>query len=538
MERLPSKRGWEIVEASWPDFSGRIFRDRPRTLAQLLETTARRHPLEVGVIAGERRLTFGELDAAADRLAAGLQQQGVQLGDRVALLLGIGAEFVLCFFAVQKLGAVAVPLNTRFKGEELAYELDDSESKVLVVDDEYWEHLEPVRARLKSVEAIYCNGASAPAGTLPLDTLLSGDAHALRRPPVDEGDDAVILYTSGTTGKPKGALLHHRGLIATAMQVADFLTLGPDDKFVCCVPLFHVTGLAMLLLSSVFAGVPCVYVRAFKAKEFLDVVARERVTQYIGVVTVVWLAIHHPDFDQYDLSAFRAVSLGGSPATEEMVRAIRAKLPHLRISVGYGLTEGHGIDTSTPYDDVLRKIRAVGRPLPLVSVKVVDADGDEVPTGGQGEILLRGPMITKGYWKNPEATRAALTADGWLHTGDVGKRDDEGFVYVLDRLKDVVNRGGEKIFSLEVENVLMNAAGVLEVAVVGVPDPVMGEAVKAVVVLRPGETGSEEELRAFCRTRLADYKVPKYVEFRRSLPRNPAGKVLKGELRKSAAREG
>jgi acyl-CoA synthetase (AMP-forming)/AMP-acid ligase II len=222
--------------------------------------------------------------------------------------------------------------------------------------------------------------------------------------------------------------------------------------------------------------------------------------------------------------------MGGSPATEEMVRGIFNKLPHLQISVGYGLTEYFAFVTSTPYEDIFRKIKAAGQCLPIVDARIVDDEGNEVPTGAIGEIVLGGAQVFKGYWKNPEATRATII-DGWLHTGDIGKIDEEGFIYILDRKKDMINRGGEKIYSLEVENVICNNPKVLEAAVVGVPDPVMGEVVKACITLKPGELATADEIKAFCAERLADFKVPKFVEFMESLPRNPAGKVDKPELR-------
>jgi len=270
--------------------------------------------------------------------------------------------------------------------------------------------------------------------------------------------------------------------------------------------------------------------RQFKTKDFLEVMAKERVTQYMGVINVIWLMINHPDFDRYDFSSFRTALFGGSPATEEMVRGIFAKLPHLRISVGYGLTECFAITTSTPFEDALRKIRAVGKCLPTVEVRIVDDEDREVPMGSIGEIVFKGAKSFKGYWKKPEATSATIV-DGWVHTGDIGKIDEEGFVYILDRKKDMINRGGEKIYSLEVENVIFDNPKVLEVAVVGIPDPVMGEVVKACIALKPGDHATEEDIRKFCAQRLADYKVPKFVEFMVSLPRNPAGKVSKQELR-------
>ena len=250
----------------------------------------------------------------------------------------------------------------------------------------------------------------------------------------------------------------------------------------------------------------------------------------MGVINVIWLMVNHPDFNQYDFSSFKIALFGGSPATEEMVRGIFNKLPHLQISVGYGLTECFAITTSTPYEDALRKIKAVGQCLPTMDAKIVDDEGNAMVTGSIGEIVLKGAKVFKGYWKKPEATRATIV-NGWVHTGDLGKIDEEGFVYILDRKKDMINRGGEKIYSLEVENIICDNPKVLEVAVVGVPDTVMGEVVKACITLKSGEKATEEEIKKFCAGRLADYKVPKFVEFMDGLPRNPAGKVSKPELR-------
>jgi acyl-CoA synthetase (AMP-forming)/AMP-acid ligase II len=429
-----------------------------------------------------------------------------------------------------KLGAIVVPLNTRFKGEELAYELNDSESKVLIVDEEFWPFMYSARGQLKTIKKIFFNGPHVPKGTLPFSLLKENREDVFTRAALSESDDAAIMYTSGTTGKPKGAILHQQGFVLTAMLVSDFIQFEPEDKMMCCIPLFHITGLSCLMLPPIFSGVACVYMRTFKTKDFLEIMAKEKVTQYMGVVNVIWLMIHHPDFDQYDFSSFKTALFGGSPATEEMVRGIFNKLPHLQISVGYGLTEYFAIATSTPYEDALRKIKAVGKCLPTVDAKIVDDEGNALPTETIGEIVLKGAKVFKGYWKNPEATSATIV-DGWVHTGDIGKIDEESFLYILDRKKDMINRGGEKIFSLEVENVISRYPKVLEVAVVGVPDTVMGEVVKACIALKPGENATAEEIKKFCAERLADYKVPKFVEFIDCLPRNPAGKVSKPELR-------
>lgn len=530
METLKSKMGWEIIEEEGPDFTGRTFKNRPKNVVELLEETVKKYPEKVGFISEDSRWTYREFDRQVNRIAAGLEKHGVKRGDHVALLLGTQMEFPLSFFALMKLGAVVVPLNTRFKGEELAYEINDSESLVLIVDEEYWPFIASVRDRLKTVGKIFFNGPRVPEGTIPFSSLRETPQEEFTRAVLSESDVSAILYTSGTTGKPKGALLHQRGLTLTAMLVSDFVLFQPEDKMICCIPLFHITGLSCIMLPPIFSGVACVYQRQFKTKDFLETLSREKVTHYMGVVNVIWLMVNHPDFDEYDFSSFRTALLGGSFATEEMVRKILKKLPHLQISVGYGLTESFAIVTSTPFEDALRKIKAVGKLLPLTEARIVDEAGRELPTETTGEILLKGPKIFKGYWKKPEATRKTMV-DGWLHTGDIGKIDAEGFVYLLDRKKDMINRGGEKIYSLEVENVLSAHPKVLEVAVVGVPDPVMGEAVKACIALKDGHTATGEEIREYCAECLADYKVPKIVEIMDSLPRNPAGKVLKPELR-------
>jgi len=530
MDTLEVKSGWELTEEEWPDSKGKIFRDRPKNVAELLENTVRKYPDRIGFIAGDRRLTYREFDGIVNRIAAGLEKHGVRQGSHVAILLATQLEFPMSFFALMKLGAIVIPLNTRFKGEELAYEINDSESTVLIVDEEYWPMIGPVAERLQTVKKIFFQGAGAPEGTLSFSALRENEEDVFTRAVLTESDDAAIMYTSGTTGKPKGAVLHHRGFVLTAMLAADFIQYRPEDKMMCCIPLFHITGISAVMLPPIFTGAGAVYMRQYKTKTFLELMDREKVTLYMGVVNVVWLMVNAPDFDKYDFSSFRVAMFGGSFATEEMIRGIFKRLPHLKISVGYGLTESFAIITSTPFEDALRKIQAVGKPLPTIDVTIMDGEGNQLPPEAIGEIMVRSPKTFKEYWKKPEATKQTIT-DGWIHTGDIGKIDDEGFVYILDRKKDMINRGGEKIYCLEVENVLCENSKVLEVAVVGVPDPVMNEVVKACIALKPGEAATEDEIRQFCAQRLADYKVPKYVEFMEQLPRNPAGKVTKPDLR-------
>jgi len=431
-----------------------------------------------------------------------------------------------------KLGAIVIPLNTRFKGEELAYEINDSESTILIVDEDYWPSVETALDKLNIAKIFFC-GSHEPQGTRSFYTLTTSKRETFKQATLSESDDAVIMYTSGTTGKPKGAVLHQLGLVLTAMLVGDFMGLKPEnqDKIIACVPLFHITGLNQVMIASIFSGIPCVYMKSFKTKDFLEIMSHERITAYIGVANVIWLMVNHPDFQKYDLSSFRVAFFGGAPATEEMLKGISNKLPNLEISQGYGLTESFGMVSTTPPGYTFKKLKASGMLLFPVEAKIVDDEGNELPTEHIGELLLKGPKTFKGYWKKPEETKTTITPDGWIHTGDICKIDDEGFLYILDRKKDMINRGGEKIYSLEVENVINTYPKVFEVAVVGVPDKVFGEAVKAVIALKEGIECTEEEIKQFCAEHLADYKVPKYVEFVGSIPRNPAGKMLKDQLR-------
>jgi long-chain acyl-CoA synthetase len=530
MERYSSNMGWEIGEEEGPGFKGRAYKNRPKSLGDMLENTVKKYPEKEGFIAGDWRLTFREFDGIVNRIAAGLQENDVKKGDRVALLLGIGMEFMVSFFALMKLGAVAVPLNTRFKGDELAYEINHSESRMLILDAENWPYIESVREQLTTIEKIYFNGSNVPAGNIPFSALSENTKDTFVKPDLSETDNAAIMYTSGTTGKPKGAILHHLGFVLSAMQVADFMAYGQGDKVICCVPLFHATGIGLVAIPAIFAGIPCVFLRTFKVKDFLEVMSSEKVTIYKGVITVLWLMVNHPDFDKYDFSSFRLSIPGGSAATEEEIKGILNKLPHLKLSLGYGMTESQGFDVIVPFEEMGKEITCVGKLLPLVDAAILDDEGHELPPGSVGEIALKSAKNSKGYWKNPEATRAAIT-NGWFRTGDLGRMDDRGFVFLLDRKKDMINRGGEKIYSREVENVIASHQKVLEATAVAAPDRVFGEVVKAVIVLKPGETATEEEIRQFCAERLADFKIPRYVEFVDSLPRNPAGKVVKAQLR-------
>ena len=527
--RLNKYETEEILLSGRP---AKTLKGRPTSLNQALAATVAKYPDRQALICGSRRLTFSELDEMSDRIAGALRENlGVKAGDRVSLLMGVDLDYPLCFFALMKLGAIAVPLNTRFKGEELSYEIDNSQSSALILDQEFWPVIESWLPGRQTLRQVIYNGESAPAGASPFAGLLAPRPRLADPHQPQEDDTAAIMYTSGTTGHPKGAMQTHRGIIAANMLIDDFLEIDPEkDRIVCAVPLFHSIGTVMTMMGAVYTGIPCVYMRRYKTEDLMRTIQDERITLIIHVPAVVWLLVNHPQFKQYDLSSLRLAFIGGASKAPEVIAQIRQRMPGMKICEAFGMTETHTMDCLLRDADIERKIETVGQGVPIEELKIVDRAGNLCPPGEPGELCLRGPKIIKGYWNNPKATAEAIE-DGWLHTGDIAQMDQEGFVSIKDRIKDMIIRGGENIYSVEVEEVLYRCEKVLEAAVVGKPDPVMGEEVTACVVLKEKTTASVEEIREFCSLHLADFKVPKYVRFVTELPRTPAGKVRKKELR-------
>lgn len=532
MKELMSR--FDLVEETSPEgFRELHYRERPQNLSELLDNTVSRWSDDIAFIDGGRKMSYGQFIEVVDRISACLQcEYGVKKGDRVALLLGIGLPFCLAYFGVVRLGAVVVPLNTRYKGEELSYEINDAGARILIAERSFYENIEPVRHQFKTVSAIFVTGDAPIAGTIPFDALTAYERGDFEKPEISEWDLLNIMYTSGTTGKPKGAMQTHRGIIGTAMMTHEFLNYQHGrDRVLCVVPLFHATGLSMNLMAPLYGGIPVIFMNKFHPEDALRLIREERISSMIAVITVYWLMLNHENFDRYDLSSLREILYGGSPAAEDVIRQMRQKLPNVMIHNGYGLTETHAYDTHLPDEDAISHVESVGLVLPLVEMKVVDANGRELPPGETGELRIKGCKVVRGYWNKPEANEASFTK-GWLHTGDVARIDEEGYVYIMDRFKDMINRGGEKIYSIEVENALYAHPKILEAAVFGIPDEVFGEQVKAAVVLKPGEKATQEEVKDFCFHKLANYKVPREIIFLDDLPRNPGGKVMKGELRK------
>jgi long-chain acyl-CoA synthetase len=530
----------------------KVWKNAPPSLRAVLEMS-KGHGGQTFLVYEDERMTFEEHFRAAAHLATKLvHDYGVKKGDRVAIAMRNFPEWPLAFWAAAVAGAVVVPLNAWWTGEELAYGLADSGSTILFADAEREARLRPHFSELPGLKAVIVARADGAVdegherfedalGDVPEDAALPDVS-------IDPEDDATIFYTSGTTGRPKGALGTHRNICGNLMSLG-FVAMrsglqakGPDDgglaagggqqnSSLLSVPFFHATGCHSVLVANTAFGGKLVIMYKWDPERALELIEREAVTNFGGVPSMVWQVLDSPDFAKRDTSTVKAIGYGGAPAPPELVKRIKEHFPTGSASNGYGLTETSSVSTMNAGVDYERKPESVGPPVPVVQVQVVDADGKPLPVGEVGELWIRGPNIVKGYWNKPEATAETFT-DGWLHSGDVARLDDEGFVYIVDRAKDMLIRGGENIYCVEVEGVLFEHPAVTEAAVIGIPHPVLGEEVGAVVQLRSGATVTEDELKAYVADRLAGFKIPVRFWFRdEPLPRNPAGKVLKRDLR-------
>ncbi|MBV8817387.1 MAG: AMP-binding protein [Acidobacteriaceae bacterium] len=487
---------FDVAEiARTPDGIAR-YQKVPDSLVDMLRRTVERNPVgEAVVTIGGPRLTYRELWDGAARVAGGLRNVGVQNGDRVAIRLLNGHEWALAFYGTLLAGAVVVPVNMRFSEAEVDYVIRDS-------------------GALFSFE----EGSALP----------DGEPYAVTH--LNKSDLAAIFYTSGTTGFPKGAMTTHECFLSNIETFRRVALLRDSDEYrtLISVPLFHVTGCNSQLLVAASHGGTAVIMQRFDIRQFLQAIAGERITAAISVPAIFWYALNQPDFVAFNTRGVRWVMYGGAPTAPDLVARIIEAFPNARVSNSYGLTESSSIATFLPHEYSLTRPESVGVAAPVVDLDLFEVDAQT----GVGELLIRGPNIVAGYWNKPEAT-AQTFVHGWLHTGDMARLDADGFVQIVDRKKDMVNRGGENVYSVEVENALAAHPAVLESAVVGVPDAMMGEKVGAVIVLKPGCAAEAKAICEFARSRIADFKVPQYVVLREDLlPRNPGGKILKARLRK------
>ncbi|WP_051881897.1 class I adenylate-forming enzyme family protein [Parvularcula oceani] len=528
----------------------RIWKNCPPDLGALTRH-ARSHGDRPFTIYEDERVSFEAWFRATAHLAAALKEMGVEPGDRVALAMRNLPEWPVVFCAVTSIGAIVVPLNAWWTGEELEYGLRDSGASVLVCDVERWERIAPHKDRLPDLrEVLVGRGDGAPGGgASPLEGLIGepkGYAElpekALPEVMIDPDQDATIFYTSGTTGAPKGAVGSHRNAVTNILSSAyasaqAALRRGeappePEPKSgLLVIPLFHVTACNARMMGTLFGGHTLVFMHKWDTEKAFAIIEREKISATGGVPAIAWQLLEHPARHKYDLSSLEAVAYGGAPAAPELVRRIKAEFGADPGS-GWGMTETSATVTLHGSEDYLNRPDSCGPAVPVADLKIMSLDGSrEMPVGETGELWARGPMIVRGYWNKPEAT-AETFVDGWVRTGDIARLDEEGFCYIVDRAKDVIIRGGENIYSIEVENCLFGHPAVTDAALVGLPHKTLGEEPAAVVHLAPGEAATEEELQAWVKRHLAAFKVPVRIAFcDEPLPRNANGKILKGELR-------
>jgi long-chain acyl-CoA synthetase len=562
-EQLTGPGGpFEIVREEVDGHELKVFKDRFPNLRVVAQFAAAHGDKEF-IVFGDRRITFSEFLASANSVSNALLDAGVSHGDRVAVLAQNCPEWCMAFWGTVDIGAVLVGLNGWWNADEIVYGLEDSGAKVLVADRKRFERIAEDVDRIDTLERVYLIDVdpaelatiSASPKVRHVEELLAEPTDVFPDVPIDEADYAVIFYTSGTTGRPKGAISSHRNMVANLQNTVFLLTAtsmaqaaaadGDEDASITppgsqpvalfSAPLFHVAGCHSTLVVGMMGGLKLVMLEGrFDPVKALSLIESERVTLWTAVPTMVWRVCEAPERHDYDTTSVVSVSFGGSPTADEMQRRVRETFPNLKATTNaYGLTESSSAATTLSGADALRKADSVGLPMPTVEVAIAGPDGTHLGPNRTGEVLLRGPIIMPGYWNKPEAT-AETVIDGWLHTGDVGHLDDEGYLYITDRAKDMLIRGGENVYCVEIENRLVEHPAIADAAVIGVPHDTLGEEVKAVIEVAPGEEISDDEVRAWVAETLAAFKVPAHVErWEGKLPRNASGKLLKNVLRGS-----
>ena len=495
---------------------------------------------KVGIVDGDRRITYAEYGERVDRLSHALASLGVRQGDRVAFMGPNGHPLLEAYYGVVQMGAILMPLNVRLTPADFEFMLNDAEATAVIVERAMYGLLAPIRAAVPSLKHVILVGAGERGDDPDYEELLAAaPADPYQAPPMDEDDVAEIFYTSGTTGKSKGVMLTHKNLYANAFNFLCGMSMADSDTMLHTIPLFHVNGWGTPHALTAIGG-RHICVRAFEPRMVLELIQREKVTMTALVPTMVNFLINFPELGNYDLSSLRRIIVGGAPSPWAFVGEVRRKL-NCDYIVGYGMTESAPIlsvsvlkDTlaNLPAEEQARYMAKTGLPVLGCEVRVVNEQGQDVARNGEevGEIIARGDNIMKVYWRRPEDT-AATIRDGWLHTGDVATVDAEGYITIVDRAKDIIISGGENIASVEIEDALYGHPAVLEATVIAAPDPRWGEIPVAVVVLKPGATATEDEIISFSRERLAHFKAPKKVEFTDALPKGGTGKVLKNQVR-------
>jgi long-chain acyl-CoA synthetase len=495
-------------------------------VAQALERAALFFPDHEALVVPARRWTYAELDRAAGLAAAGFRRLGVVMGDRACLLLPNGPEFVIAYFGLLKLGAIPISLNVMLKADEIAFIAQDAAAALFVAHGALLGNV-PTRDRIPSVRNLVVAGDDAPSGAVPFGDVIEGD-EPLPAVDLDRDVTAAILYTSGTTGHPKGAMLSHANVVANSNATNHHLKMTTEDRLLCALPLFHVFGQNFIMNASVNAASTLVLQERFVPDDVVAAIRDEGITIFYGVPTMYIYLLNDSRVTRDLVSGLRMCFSAAATMPQEVSERWHERLG-LNVVEGYGLTE---CSPFACYNHEWRfKFGSVGTPVENVEVKILDADDNEVAVGELGEICIRGPIVMQGYFGRPAETAEALRG-GWLHSGDIGTIDEEGYVFIVDRVKDMINVAGFKVYPREVEEVLFTHPAVREAAVLGMPDPLYGEQVRAVVVLRADAAIQPDELIEYCKARIAAYKVPRVVDLVEALPKSPTGKILKRELRR------
>ncbi|NRA86531.1 MAG: acyl--CoA ligase [Rhizobiales bacterium] len=502
------------------------FEARPNDVYSMFSQSVKRNPDKEALIVGDYRLTWKELEDWVLRVASGLKILGIKSGDRIALLLSNGIEFVVTTFAASTLGIIIVPISTREKQPGIAFVLNQCGANTIVFDAALRDKLPDLHDIPKMKHQIVV-GAISDINSF--ETLLNSTRLEMVEA-INEEDVSAILYTSGTTGKPKGAILTHLNIIHSAMHYVHLMKLRDDDRLLGSVPFSHVTGLVALLMTMVRCGGCLIVMEHFKASTFLKIASDEKMTHTLMVPAMYSLCLIQDYLEVYNLTKWRVGVYGGAPMPASVIQSIAEKLPNLVLINAYGATETTSPATLVPPGETENYPTSIGKVVQCGEIIIMDENGNEKPIGESGEICIKGPMVAKGYWEDPAAT-AENFSNGYWHSGDIGSVDENGYYYIHDRSKDMINRGGYKIYSIEVENVIHLHPAVLEVAVIGRACPVLGERVHAVVYTVEGQQVSSSELAQLCAEQLADNKVPESFTFLKiPLPRNANGKILKRDL--------
>ncbi|MFJ8265349.1 long-chain-fatty-acid--CoA ligase [Peribacillus asahii] len=496
-------------------------------LNENLKRSASNFPESIAYIYGDKSVTYQELNQKVNRLAAGLYVQGIRKGDGVALILGNSPEFLIAYYGILRLGAFVVPINPLYTQGEINYLLDNSQAKAVITHVSVEPKLSEVKKQLENLKLVVYIEAENQESTWEHLMETGTSINVYGSPYIGDEDLAVILYTSGTTGKPKGAMLTHRNLVSNADSISKLLELDVKDRVVAVLPMFHVFCMTICLNAPIACGATVLIQPKFSPHDVVSAIREKKATVFAGVPTMYSFIYQLPEAIAEDCQSIRMCISGGASIPTELLHKFENKF-NVFILEGYGLSETAPLVAINPLKGT-RKPGSIGLNIPAVQSKVVDEFGKELPRGEVGELVVQGPNVMRGYLNMPEATAAALI-DGWLYTGDLARMDEEGYIYIVDRKKDIIIVGGYNVYPREVEEVLYQHPSIVEASVVGVPNEGYGESVKAYVVVKDKQLTIDDILH-FCQDKLVKYKLPRQVEFLKELPKNSTGKILRRELR-------